>query len=53
MGVYVFSIRYLPKNRLLLPHVIFFSILASLFPLIKDNMDILNHFIYRAPLFIT
>jgi hypothetical protein len=30
---------------LLLSHVIFFSILASPFPLTKDNMDILNHFL--------
>jgi hypothetical protein len=34
-----------PKNRLLLPLVIFFSIHASPFLLTKDNMDILNHFI--------
>jgi hypothetical protein len=34
-----------PKNQLLLPYVIFFSILVSHFPLTKDNMDILNHFI--------
>jgi hypothetical protein len=30
---------------MLLPHVIFFSFLASPFLLTKDNMDILNHFI--------
>jgi hypothetical protein len=45
MDIYVFPIRYLLKNQQLLSHVIFFNILASHFPLTKDNMDILNYFI--------
>jgi hypothetical protein len=30
---------------MLLPHLIFYNILTSPFPLTKDNMDIINHFI--------